>query len=372
MTAPPSPVWFDAHLDLAYMEAAGRDMTALPEVAGGPDLPAAVTLPSLNSGGVRACLGTIFVEPDGTPPAIAYPSGDAESAHAAGWRQIEIYKRWEREGRISLRSMGPRAVRSAPIVGTLNVGILIEGADPIREPSELVGWVEAGVVATGLAWAKSSRYAGGNTSDLGITDLGRRLIAEMDRLGVVHDASHLSDRAFDELCAATTRPIIASHSNCRALVHDGRADESGVPAFQRHLKDDQIREIVRRGGVIGVNVFSPFLIRGGKRDRRAAIAEWCDHVARVCEIAGDRVHVGLGSDMDGGFSALALPEGIDGPASMGHLLDGLRERGFSAAELTEFAWGNWARFWGLVAAVRPAPGPRTSSSPDPAGGPART
>jgi len=338
--------WFDAHLDLAYMEAAGRNMGVEPESAGGPDLPAAVTLPSLQAGGIETCLATIFVEPDGVPASTSYPAGDAEIAHRVGWHQIEIYHRWAREDRIRLRSFGA-ASRGQPIGSGLNVGILIEGADPIRDPSELERWVEAGVVAVGLAWAKPSRYAGGNMSSSGVSELGRTLVSELDRLGVVHDASHLSDRAFDDLCGLTDRVIIASHSNCRALIHDGRADEQGVPAFQRHLRDEQIREIARRGGIIGINVFSPFLIRGGSRERRATIAEWCNHVERVCELSGGRHAVGLGSDMDGGFSALKIPEGIERPAHLHLLTDALRARGFGESDLQAFARGNWLRFWGM-------------------------
>lgn len=340
----PAHAWFDAHLDLAYMQAAGRDMFAPPASAGGPDLPAAVTLRSLKEGRVRACLGTVFIEPDGTPESIAYRPGDAEAAHRVGWAQVEIYRGWERAGAIALR--GFRGVGGAGEAGPMRVGILVEGADAIRTPAELGRWVEAGVVAVGLAWAKPSRYAGGNMVKEGLTALGREMIPEMDRLGVVHDASHLSDASFDELCERTSRPIIASHSNCRALIHDGRADEAGVPAFQRHLRDEQIREIARRGGVVGVNLFSPFLIRGGSRERRATIAEWCDHVERVCELTGGRRGVGLGSDMDGGFSALKMPEGIDLPAHLDGLLGALRARGFDDADLEALAWGNWARFWG--------------------------
>jgi len=336
--------WFDAHLDLAYMEAAGRNMGVDPETAGGPDLPAAVTLPSLHAGGIESCLATVFVEPDGTQDSISYPAGNAEVAHRIGWHQIEIYHRWAKEGRVRLCSFGA-AAQGAPVGSGMNVGILVEGADPIRDPSEVKRWVDSGVVAVGMAWAKPSRYAGGNMSALGLTEPGRALVTELDRLGVVHDASHLSDHAFEDLCGMTDRVIIASHSNCRALIHDDRADEHGVPAFQRHLRDEQIREITRRGGIIGVNVFSPFLIRGGSRERRATIAEWCAHVLRICEIAGGRHAVGLGSDMDGGFSALKMPEGIDRPAHLHLLTEGLRQRGFSETDLEALRRRNWLRFW---------------------------
>lgn len=336
--------WFDAHLDLAYMEAAGRRMDLDPSIAGGPDLPAAVTLTSLAAGGVESCLATIFVEPDGTPESISYPSGDAEAAYQVGWHQIAIYQRWAREGRIALGTFGA-AKRSEPFGSGMRVGILIEGADPIRTPAEVQSWVDAGVVAVGLAWAKPSRYAGGNMTSMPISSQGRELVKELDRCGVVHDASHLSDAAFQDLCALTDQVIIASHSNARTLIHDGREDEAGVPAFQRHLRDEQIREITRRGGVVGINLFSPFLIRGGIRERRATVEEWCDHVERICDLAGGRHAVGLGSDMDGGFSAHKMPQGIDRPEQLDVLSQALAKRGFTDQDLESFRRGNWMRFW---------------------------
>lgn len=357
--------WFDAHLDLAYLALCGRDMRSADlATCGGPDLPAAVTLPSLREGRVRAALATIFTESDGKDAPIAYPSGDAEAAHRAGVAQLRVYEEWARASEATIANSPsqkeaaggrvpsfPRvdspgnAERSSP----LNLGILIEGADPIRSPDELAWWTERGVVAIGLAWAKASRYAGGNATELGLTDLGRALVREMDRLGVVHDVSHLSDAALADLLLATDRPVIASHSNCRAIITSQPIASSprwpmrGV--VQRHLADDTIREIVRRGGIIGLNLFSPFLIPGGVRDRRATIAEAVAHVERVCELAGDREHVGLGSDMDGGFSAGTMPEGINRPAELTRLAGALAAHGWSERDVRGFAFDNWERFF---------------------------
>lgn len=309
---------------------------------GGPDLPAAVTLPSLREGRVRAALATIFTEADGKDAPIAYPSGDAEAAHRAGVAQLRVYEEWAKAGEATVGGGSKREV-------ALRFGILIEGADPIRSPDELAWWKERGVVAIGLAWAKASRYAGGNATELGLTDLGGALVKEMDRLGVVHDVSHLSDAALGELLRATDRPLIASHSNCRAIITSSPvAGSLNWPAqgmIQRHLTDDSIREIVRRGGIIGLNLFSPFLIPGGVRDRRATIVEAVAHVEWVCDLAGDRVHVGLGSDMDGGFSAAKMPEGIDRPADLMRLSEALAARGWSGREIEGFAGGNWRRFF---------------------------
>ncbi|HYE63073.1 MAG TPA: membrane dipeptidase [Phycisphaerales bacterium] len=338
------PKWFDAHLDLAYLAVLGRDMLADPASAGGPDLPGCVTLPSLRDGGVTACLGTVFTEL-GAEHAAGYK--DAECAHRAGLRQIEVYQAWEQGGQVELLLSGgsqrpPRSGGVPSAIKSPDIGILVEGADPISDPDELSWWVEQGVVAVGLAWAKGSRYAGGNTQQEGLTDIGRALIAEMDRLDVTHDVSHLSDRAFAELMDLARGSVMASHSNCRALI-----DEDGQGPTQRHLTDAQIRAVVQRGGMIGLNLYSPFLIRGGRRDRRATISEAVDHVEHVCMMAGGRSNVGLGSDMDGGFSAAKLPEGIDLPRDLVRLAEELARRGWSDADIQAFAWGNWARFWGI-------------------------
>lgn len=356
----PSALWFDAHLDLAYLAVSGRDMLAPLDPAAGPHPPAAVTLPELEEGGVRLVLATVFTEPDGEGPE-GYPAGDVERAAAVGRAQMEVYQTWRDRGvaGLDLRrvcrgdpgvgrirgGMGVSEVVPQPVgerlTRRLHVGVLVENADPIRGPEELGWWVERGVVAIGLAWAKASRYAGGNSTDLGLTDLGRELVREMDRLGVVHDVSHLSDRALGELLELTERPVIASHSNCRALLGGG-----GMGENQRHLRDETIREIARRGGVIGLNLFSAFLRADLGEQGRAEIGDCVRHIEHVCEVAGSRACIGLGSDIDGGFSAARLPRGIDRARDLGVLLEALSARGWSDADLEGFACGNWVRFWG--------------------------
>jgi membrane dipeptidase len=345
--------WFDAHLDLAYLELLGRDMHAPVEslAAGaiGPHPPAAVTLPSLADGNVRACLGTIFTEADGTDEPIAYASGDVEGALAAGLRQLEVYHEWKNAGAIQLMDSAP-ASAAAP----LRLGILIEGADPIRSPDDLEWWQAWGIIAVGMAWYKPSRYAGGNGTDLGLTVLGRELVKSIDALGLVHDASHLSDRALDELLSATDKPVIASHSNCRALFPPPESFRPGpdVPpsippaiVLQRHLTDEAIREIARRGGVIGLNLYSKFLADGLMEGGRATLDDCIRHIEHICDIAGHRRAVGLGSDMDGGFAASRMPQGIDFPRDLDKLAATLRARGWTEPDIEGFAWGNWTRFW---------------------------
>lgn len=365
--------WFDAHLDLAYLAVNARDMLAPLDPARAatlaPHPPAACTLPALREGNVRLALATIFTEVGGSGPE-GYPPGDFERAFAVGRAQLEVYLTWRDRQAIALdlRSalasvsdlaeirggMGvaeskplstaallARLPRTAP--DALRVGILMENADPIRSPEDLAFWVDRGVVAIGLAWSLSSRYAGGNTSHDPLTDLGRALVREMDRLRVVHDVSHLSDRAFADLLDATDRTVIASHSNCRALL-----DPSG--SNQRHLTDEQIAHVARRGGVIGLNLFSKFLNPHLADHGRATIADCVHHIEHVAEVAqrsspftNGRRHVALGSDLDGGFSAARLPEGINEPRDYSRLAQALSARRWSDDDIASFAAGNWLR-----------------------------
>ncbi len=378
MPVPDSSIWFDAHLDLAYLAVNGRDMLAPLDREAGPVTPATITLPSLADGKVRAALATIFTELDGSAKG-SYPAGDADKAHIAGRAQLEAYLTWQDAGAIaidlgqilrrdphvgevrggmgvsetrppSLQSILARAPKRAP----LHVGVLVENADPIREPDELPWWVERGVVAIGLTWSKPSRYACGNLStrtdeDTGLSGIGLEMVDAMDTLGVVHDLAHLSDRAMDELLARTDKPVMNSHSNCR-VVHDD--------AYNRNLRDESIDEIVRRGGVIGLNLCRFFLapIEG---DYRPTIDQTVAHVEHICERAGHRRAVGLGSDMDGGFGAGGLPEGIETPSDLVRILEALSARGWSDDDLAGFAHGNFTRFF-LERASRAA---RASISP---------
>ncbi|HYE02231.1 MAG TPA: membrane dipeptidase [Phycisphaerales bacterium] len=354
-------LWFDAHLDLAYLAVNGRDLAQAVGPETGPHAPAAVSLPDLAAANVRLALATIFTEAGGSGPE-GYPPEDAARARAAGRAQLEVYLTLRDRGLVALDLAG--SLRAEPGLGELRgglgvaevvpaplerrigawprqpairLGILLENADPVASPGDLSWWVARGVVAVGMAWVRASRYAGGNGTALGLSTLGRELAREMDRLGVVHDLAHLSDRALADLLAETPARVIASHSNCRALLGD--------PENQRHLTDETIREVARRGGVVGLNLYSKFLraARGG--GGRARLDDCVRHIEHVCELAGHRRAVGLGSDMDGGLSAADLPEGINGPRGLMRLAEALERRGWSERDVEGFAWRNWAGFW---------------------------
>ena len=339
--------WFDAHLDLAYLAEIGRDMHAEPGDARGRLHPASVTLPGLRAGRVRACLATVFTEPvspDQTDPetgAFAYPAGDVDAAERAGLRQLKLYHAWRGAGAIAglYDADAPEDV--------LRAGVLLENADPVRSPEDLATWAEGGVVAVGLCWALPSRYAAGNASEPGaagdgLTSAGRDMVAAIDQAGLVHDLSHLSQRSTEELLGLAQGRLIASHSNARALL-PGLTPK----VAQRHLADATIKAIVDRDGIVGINLYSTFLREGATGRVRASVDDVIAHAEHVCAIAGDRRHVGLGSDMDGGFGADRLPEGINGPSDLEKLAEALSSRGWSGEEVAGFCFANWARFWGI-------------------------
>jgi membrane dipeptidase len=315
-------LWLDGHLDLAYLAVNGRDMRA-----GVPaDAPHACTLPALREGGVRVALGTIFTELGGNPATerVAYrDSDDLEGAHRAGRVQLEWYEEMERAGELAIVRTRADLARCLAGEGPLGIVLLMECADPIRSPDESDWWFARGVRVVGMSWAYGSRYAGGNARAGGLTAEGRRLVDSFDALGIVHDASHLSRVAFDDLLAHTPRRVIATHSNAQALLEPS----------ERHLTDAQIAAIAARDGWIGLNLYGRFLAHG----RCATMDDCVAHAMHVARIAGAH-RVGLGSDLDGGFGREHLPVEVQSPADYALLLDALDRAGFAGLPHAGDAW----------------------------------
>lgn len=325
----PMPFWADGHLDLAYLAVNGRDMRAsVPD-----DAPHSLSLASLREGDIRVALGTIFTEL-GTDPAndrAGYlGSDDVEGAHRAGLLQLGWYESMERNGDIAIVRTRRDLARAASGDGPPGVVILMECADPIRTPDEVAWWHARGLRVVGMSWGHGSRYSGGNARAGGLTDVGRRFVEALDACGILHDASHLSRAAFDELLAATDARVIASHSNAQALLEHS----------ERHITDAQIVAIRERDGWIGLNLYGRFLAK----DRPATIADGVAHTMHVARLAGaDRV--GLGSDLDGGFGREAYPVEIRSTRHYPKLLAALDAAGFTALGGTHegFAHANLMR-----------------------------
>lgn len=287
-----------------------------------------ITLPALRQSGIEMALATIFTEPGAAGRSHGYQdSDDVDGAEAAGLRQLDVYHQLEAAGELTIVRDASDLDRPAPLP---KIVILMEGADPIRSPGAVMQWRNGGVRIVGLTWAAGTRYAGGNSAGGPLTSAGVELVAALDEAGVAHDVSHLSDAAFEGLLERARGRIIASHSNCRAL----------LTPRQRHLHDDQIAAVAHRGGVIGLNLYSRFLADG----RRAAIGDCIAHLNHMAKVIGHRRSTGLGSDMDGGFGPADLPMDLDEPRKLDALAEALRLNGWSETEVDGFAFGNWMRF----------------------------
>lgn len=324
----------DAHLDLAYNALSGRDVLrpASEQRADAEGIPT-VGLPDLREGGVALICATIFCSPsiDGKP---GYRTPD--EARDEAMRQLAWYHEQERSGRIRfVRQAGdlPHVAGGTTSPDAQRAILLLEGADPIRSPEEVKSWVEAGLRAVGLAW-KRTRHAGGTGAPGPLTPEGIRLVSELDRYGIIHDASHLAEASFWQLLDLSAGPVMASHSNCRAFV-----------PTDRQLSDDMIRAIVARGGVIGINFYDKFLIPPPEYGiRRATLADVVRHARHVCDLAGDAACVGIGTDMDGGLGREQIPQEIATSADLPRLADALSADGFHDADVVRIMGTNWLHF----------------------------
>ena len=322
----------DAHLDLAYNALRGREITkpAAEQTPALGDGAPSVGFPDLKQGGVDLICATIFCE-----PARGDHTGyrTAEEARRQAQRQLQWYYKQVTDGLLSLVTSADQLPRG-PRPGAQAAILLMEGADPFRTPDEVDDWFDAGLRIVGLAW-KATRMAGGTGEPGPITDEGRVLIKELDARGIIHDASHLAEESFWQLLKLSSGPVMASHSNCRAFV-----------PTDRQLSDEMIKAIAQRGGVIGINFFDKFLLKPHEyKTRRARLSDVVEHLKHMCDLIGNANHVGIGTDMDGGFGGENIPEEIRTSSDMPRIADALKNSGFPDADVEAILGGNWLRFF---------------------------
>lgn len=323
----------DAHLDIASNAISGRDVLR-PAAQQTPDeegIPT-VGLPDLRRGRIGLICGTIFCMPSLNGKAGYH---NAEEAHAAATAQTQWYHQQAAAGQLRLVRSASELPADAldpdnPAIPTI---LLMEGADPIRDITDAAEWFAQGIRIVGLAW-KRTRYAGGTGQPGPLTADGRALVAELDRLKMIVDVSHLAEQAFWELLDLSPRPVIASHSNCREIV-----------PTDRQLSDAMIRAIVARDGVIGINFYDKFLLAPGMA-RRACLADVMDHLRHICDVAGDCLHVGIGTDMDGGLGREQIPQEIRDSADLPRVADAASAAGWNDRDIAALMGGNWLRFFG--------------------------
>jgi membrane dipeptidase len=272
------------------------------------------------------------------PPPYAQPlAGEVPLEHAQREAEMEIalLEELARSGDVVLaREVGD--VEAALAGGPLAAILHFEGAEPIDpELRALERLYERGLRSIGLVWSRANAFAEGvafafpSTPDTGpgLTDAGRRLVAECNRLGIMLDLSHLNERGFWDAAEASQAPLVASHSNAHALSENSR-----------NLTDAQLSAIGRSGGLVGITFHAGMLGTAGGLDHSQPLARVVDHVEHVVERIGVD-HVGFGSDFDG---ATIITE-LDDAAGLPRLVDALRERGYGDAEIEQLAHRNWLR-----------------------------
>ncbi len=264
----------------------------------------------------------------------------------------------------------------------------IEGGHSIENDIHLLrDFYRLGVRYMTLSWSNTNEWAdsSGDISDPkiqhhnGLTDFGKQVVLEMNRMGMMVDISHVADKTFFDTIATTKAPVIASHSSARALTN-----------HPRNMTDDMLRAVAKNGGVVQANFYSAFVdesyrkaSEAQQKDVDAAVAarlaelkaagkpityldkdqierQWAaklprpplksliDHIDHIAKIAGVD-HVGLGSDFDGVSGA--MPEGIDSAADLPRITQAMLDRGYTAGDIRKILGGNLLRVFGEVERV---------------------
>ena len=345
----------DAHLDLSWNALQGnRDLlrsaytirTQEVGTLGKGRAQGTVAFPDMRHGRIAVSVVTLFARCTGQPSPHSDYASPAQS-YGVAQGQLAYYRALEHEGHI--RIIADRANLDSHIAhweaweGTgsddtppLGFVISMEGADPILQPEQLEEWVGGGLRLLGLTHYGPGRYAGGTGTELGLTELGPPLLAEMERLGVTLDLTHCSDQAFWEALEHYGGLVLASHNNCRALV-----------PHQRQFSDAQLRAIFERDGVIGA-AFDAWMLRPGwvsgqTTNEGVTLDTVVDHMDHVCQLAGNSRHAGIGTDLDGGYGREQSPCDLDTIADLQKLATLLADRGYNDDDMAAIMHGNWLR-----------------------------
>lgn len=301
------------------------------------------TLPEMRKGEVAVSLATV-IDRTAHPGSTRGGSACQEISYAKAQGQLAYYRVLEAQGKVRLLRDWPSlqahwaAWRERGAQEPLGFILSMEGADPIVWPEQVASWWEDGLRVVSLSHYGVSAYAHGTEMEEGLLEPGRALLREMDAIGMILDLTHLSERSFWEALEIYQGPVLASHNNARAL----------VPG-DRQFSDEQLRAIYQRDGVIGVALDAWMLYPGwirGETDPSVvsmeAVAEQIDH---MCQVAGNAHHVGIGSDLDGGYGTEQCPHDLDTIADLQKIPDLLRKRGFGEADIEAVMHGNWLRFF---------------------------
>ena len=315
----------DGHLDLAEnVTLFGRDLTvSATEIRAAERRTArqaTVSLPDLQRGGVAVAFATVTpgfraadVGADFEPQSALYRT--PAEAEAQALRQIALYEQWQSQGRVRLlKSVADLDDHLSLWQHDRRPGLvlLMEGADPIVHIRDLRQWWDRGLRMVGLTFGDTtygSGVAGGSNGVKagGLTAAGVDLLAAMAEIGMIWDISHLTDEGIWQGLNSHHPRVCASHANVRAL-----------SPTNRQLSDAVIRAVAAHDGVIGLVLYNGFLELRWREDRSIRVTlhyHFRRHAEHIAQLVGWK-HVGIGSDLDGGFGLEESPEEIDTVADL--------------------------------------------------------
>lgn len=270
-----------------------------------------------------------------------------EQAWAQTQGQLAWYKAMEAEGELvqidslaklekHLRYWDDEKTNPKKTIGYI---LSLEGADSIVSIGYLEKAYAYGLRAIGPAHYGPGRYAQGTDATGTMGPDGIALLKEMERLNIILDATHLCDDSFWEAMDNFHGHVWASHNNCRALVN-----------HNRQFSDEQIKELISRGAVIGGVLDTWMMVPGWIRGTSTPESTNCnlevllDHMDHICQIAGNSLHIGIGSDLDGGFGKEQSPYDLETIADLQKIPQLLQTRGYSPSDIENIMHGNWLRF----------------------------
>jgi len=348
------PLIFDAHLDLSMnalewnrdlrwsveeIRKSEEAMTDKPDRAKGT-----VSLPSMREGNIGICVATQigrYVKRGNNLPGW----NSQEQAWAQTQGQLAWYKTMEEAGEMVLiktkkelkehLKLWRNPKHNSPIGYILS----LEGADSLITVSHLEKAYNYGLRAIGPAHYGPGTYAQGTDASGGINSKGRELIKEIERLGIIMDATHLCKESFWEMMEIYKGPVWASHNNCRAFVQ-----------HNRQFSDEQIKELVRRDAVIGVALDAWMMVPGwirGKSDpvtMNVSLKQMVNNIDHICQLAGNSLHAGIGSDLDGAFGKEQCPYDLDTIADLQKVPAMLKDKGYSEDDIHNIMSFNFIHF----------------------------
>jgi len=346
----------DAHLDLAMnamewnrdlrqpLDEINKNERGLKDKAGRGN--ATVSFDELRKGNIGVVVATQLARClPADIPLIRWNSPEQAWAHTQA--QFAWYKAMEDEGEMmqvkDRRSLDMHLAfwndETDDKKKTIGYILSLEGADSLVTIHHLEKAHEYGLRAVGPAHYGPGRYANGTNATGKMGAEGLSLLKEMERLNIILDATHLCDQSFWEALKNFNGHVWASHNNCRALV-----------PHNRQFSDEQIKVLIERGAVIGgafdAWMLKPNWVRGKSKPKEEGvfISTVIEHIDHVCQLAGNSLHSGIGTDLDGAFGTEQCPADLDTIADLQKIPAILEQRGYSDEDVENIMWKNWVRF----------------------------